>query len=455
MKEDSKFELMRKDLLNRISTVDDVAKLDNAFEKDFFVLIQFCSLTLIDGDDNYFGNFLLMVERRIKYDLKTATAIQFALSNFIIYFNPYIILQCSLKEILALIKHDIYHILSNHIIRERKLRNVYSKLAINLALDISINGYIRNLPLWAETVSKVELSYNIDLPDEAPIEEYARLIQIALDKKEKSKKTGEEDAIVKEHLIEGAHDIWELSDGSNESQLNEMTKVIATKAGKNKIPSSVEDLLFQLQKTPQIPWSSYLKRYIKTISSGKKKVSTRRNRRQPDRLDLKGELKNYKPKLIVALDISGSISEEEIKIAISEVFSISKAIGTEITIIECDSEIRRVYNAKSPKEIKAKLETKGGTKFSPVVDFMNKKNMKNSLLIYFTDGCGEKELSKVPRGYNILWVLSGKNEELSLTKPYGIVKRLKEIKIDEKEDIFYMKNEFKDNVWMWAASAVL
>lgn len=455
MYKDDKYELMRSDLFNRLSSVDDISNLDKEFEKDFFRLIEYCNLKLMDGDDNYFGNFLLLIERRIKYDLKTSTAIQPRLSNFIIYFNPYIILECSLKEVLALIKHDIYHILSNHIVREKKLRGKYSKLAINLALDISINGYIRNLPLWAESVSKVSLSYNVDLPEDAPFEEYARLIQNALDKKERNNKTGEEDGVVKEHLIEGAHDIWVESDDISELELKEITKSVSVKAGKTKIPSQVEELLSNLYKKSEVSWSNYLKRYIKTIPSGRKKVSTRRNRRQPKRLDLKGELGRYEPKIVVALDTSGSITQEEIRGAIKEIFAISKNINTQITIIEFDTEIRRCYKAKSQKEINYKLETKGGTKFSSVVQYMNTTNMKNSVLIIFTDGCGEKELIKAPKEYNILWVLSGKEEKLSLVKPYGVVKRLKEVKTDEKEDILYMKNEFKDNVWMWAASAVL
>lgn len=451
----NKFETLRSDLFNRLHSSDDIIEDDKDFERDFIKLIELSNLMLMDGDDNYFGNFLLLIKRRIRYDIKTATAIKAEFSNFIIYFNPYIILDCNLKQVLALIKHDIYHILSNHIIREKSLRNKYSKTAINLALDISVNGYIRNLPLWAETVSKVKLSYNIDLPDDAPVEEYARLIQAAIDKKEIKDNFGEESDLIKGHSIDGAHDVWEESEDITELQLKEMTKSIALKAGKSKIPASVEELLYKMQKAPQISWENYLRRYIKTIPRGRKKVSTRRNRRQPDRLDLRGELGSYKPKIIVALDISGSMSQEEIEAAICEVFSIAKTVNVEITIIECDSEIRRVYKVKSHKEIKHKLETKGGTKFSPVIEYMNIKNMKNSILIYFTDGLGENELLKTPKGYKILWILSGKGENLSLVKPYGVVKSLKEIGNEEKEDILYMKNEFKDSVWMWAASAVL
>ena len=49
--------------------------------------------------------------------------------------------------------------------------------------------------------------------------------------------------------------------------------------------------------------------------------------------------------------------------------------------------------------------------------------MRNVILIYFTDGVGEKELEIRPINKNTIWVLTGK-EELSLGKPYGSIKRI-------------------------------
>lgn len=44
--------------------------------------------------------------------------------------------------------------------------------------------------------------------------------------------------------------------------------------------------------------------------------------------------------------------------------------------------------------------------------------------MYFTDGNGEAKLLTVPKGYQILWVISGKGDTLSLQQPYGVVKKL-------------------------------
>jgi len=167
-----------------------------------------------------------------------------------------------------------------------------------------------------------------------------------------------------------------------------------------------------------------------TVEANKKKTITRRNRRQPNRLDLRGELRGHRAEIAVAIDISGSISDEEFKQAIKEVLSIVKNYNQEITIIECDKEIRRTYKVKSVKDVKDRMATGGGTEFSPVFQYANNKNI--NLLVYFTDGKGEERLKVVPKGYNILWVISGRGDELSVLKPYGAVKKLSKVEVKEE-----------------------
>ncbi|MDF2596853.1 MAG: hypothetical protein K0R69_3194, partial [Clostridia bacterium] len=68
--------------------------------------------------------------------------------------------------------------------------------------------------------------------------------------------------------------------------------------------------------------------------------------------------------------------------------------------------------------------------FTPVFEYVNKK--KINLLVYFTDGKGEEKLRVIPRGYKILWVISGRGDKLSLKESYGAVKKLS--KVESKEN---------------------
>ena len=61
-----------------------------------------------------FGQFLVKMERDIKiwyYLAHTATAPM--LKGYKIYFNPLLFLECN-KEMIALFKHEIYHIMYGH-----------------------------------------------------------------------------------------------------------------------------------------------------------------------------------------------------------------------------------------------------------------------------------------------------------------------------------------------------
>lgn len=51
---------------------------------------------------------------------------------------------------------------------------------------------------------------------------------------------------------------------------------------------------------------------------------------------------------------------------------------------------------------------------------------------FFTDGLGEKELKIQPYSYKTIWVLTGRDQELSLENHMGIVVKLNN-SIDKKE----------------------
>ena len=70
-----------------------------------------------------------------------------------------------------------------------------------------------------------------------------------------------------------------------------------------------------------------------------------------------------------------------------------------------------------------RTSVKYSTKFSPVFRYIKERKLRNSVLIYFTDGVGEKELEVKPFKNNTIWVLTG-DEDLSLEKPYGEIKKI-------------------------------
>lgn len=408
--------------------------------EEFFKIIDKVTFGLMEEEDNFYGYFLFQMEREIRFDITSATGVNFKNAKYYIYFNPVIFLKLNIKQMESTIKHEILHILSMHLIRAKELRGRYSIISINLAMDIVVNQYLDNLPPYSITLMYVNNKYNLELEPYKNFEYYVTRIQDELNLLEEDKH-GEVDDMEMENSPYTTHDMWLENNDIDNKTLRDFTEKYINNATKGKIPSYISDLINNLSaEDAEISWQLYLKKILGRNNSKKKKTITRKNRRQPDRLDLKGELKKKTCKIFVAFDESGSISNEEFRQAVIEVLDIVKKYREKITIIECDREIKRVYEVQSEKDIKNRVVTGGGTRFTPVFEYANKARC--DLLIYFTDGKGEKNLEIVPKSYRVIWVISGVGDELSVEKPYGIVKKLKKINIiDDNIDLKDLKTD--------------
>lgn len=421
------------------------------FKESFFSLIDKVSLSLMEEKEHFYGYFLFQMAREIRFHLSSPSGVNFKGAQYVIYFNPLLFLTLNLKQMETTIKHEIHHILSLHLVRAKELKGRYSTLALNMAMDIVVNKYLDYLPPYATTLKQVNSKYGLQLEPYEPFEYYAEKLQIAIDLLDEDEEGEEDDCDPNENMAyspQKTHDLWEESNEIDEKVIKAFTEKMITHAQKASIPAHLEGMIAALKNSKgELPWHLYLNRLMGTVESNKKKTITRRNRRQPERLDLRGQLRNHKAEIAVALDISASMSQEEFNQAIKEVLHIVKNYNHEITLIECDDQIRRAYKVRSIQDIKERMSTSGSTRFTPVFDYANKKNM--NLLVYFTDGAGEDKLQVIPRGYQVLWVISGRGDSLSVKESYGVIKKLSKIEIkdtvldmsDVRSDGYSMNNQ--------------
>ena len=418
------FEEQRKKLLKKLSEIKNINDINSSFEKEFFELVNDVIINMIDGEDNFFGSFMLRIERKLRYDISWPLATISKVSGFVMYFNPFLFINYSKKEMAALFKHEIYHMMYFHYDRQKELKDKFSNEAVALALDISVNQFIKNLPLDAKRIDIVNIEYGLDLEKNKSVEEYAFSIQKVLNKKEKKEKvvTKDNDYVFKEIDIGEAHKLWDNIEVSSEN-INNNVKKVALSLKDKAIPEDLKNVIKKYYEKEELNWKQILKRMIPSVNSGYKKTTTRRNRRQPERLDLRGTLPKSIPEIIIAIDISASMTDEDIRKILIEVLAICRSKNAKITIVECDNEIRRIYSLKSENDIRKRIKNNGSTAFSPVFKYMRERKMRNSVLVYFTDGVGEKNLSVKPINNKVIWVICGK-EELSLNKYVGIVKHI-------------------------------
>ena len=416
------FEERKQQLLKEAYSLEKKLQFNNNYKNRFFELIEDIILYMLQVQDVFFGQFMLRVIRDININLTVPIATIPKRNNFIMYFNPFLLLQCTKKEMAALFKHEIYHIMNSHFEREKKLRNRFSKEAIGAALDISINQYIRDMPSYSQKLNSINMEYNLSLQENRSIEEYAEEIYKSIKSRIKKTKISEDNEFKYEIDITKAHELWEEIQISEED-IKSLTKKTAISAYNKNIPKGLENIILAYEEKAEIPWQTVLKSILPTVKSGYKKTITRRDRRQPERLDLRGKLPKSQTELIVAIDISASMKEEDMHKILVEILSITSGTKNKITIIECDNEVRNIYELKNEKDIHKRTRDNGSTKFTPVFQYILDNNLRNAVLIYFTDGVGEKELGLKPINKKIIWVVSG-NEELSLNNSYGDIKRI-------------------------------
>ena len=392
--------------------------------------------SLLLEEDQFFGYFYLQMAHRIRFDMTSAFGINLKQGGYVLYVNPFILLRQPPDVMKDGIKREILHIISAHLMRVKTLSQSFNKTAVHMAMDMVVNDYLEHVDRDAVTVANVNERFRLMLKRFRTIEYYAKAIDNAM--KEKPELfvpvDNSDTAVAMEFDPQTSHDIWDESDSIDTDTMDQITERYINEASKGDMEGYVKSLIDTFQKTRRaLPWYFYLKKLMGKVASGYKKTTMRRNRRQPERLELSGTLRQHKANVWVALDMSGSITDAEFTNALEQVLQIVHAYNHRITVVECDNEVRRTYTMESVKDVKPRLDVRGATAFSPVFSLANQNRV--DLLVYFTDGKGEERLREAPKGYKVLWVLTGEKPQLSLHNPYGMVRELGYVGVDETQDI--------------------
>ena len=448
-------ETIREELYSQCLLLDEEAASDKSFNKSFEHFWQELIMDMLTGEGSFYANFIIELSRKIDYTLIEPLSTEPVFNHFQLSINPRLVLECTIREIQALLKHEVYHIISLHHVRAAKLLREYSRLAVNLAMDISVNQYVINLPLRSKTIETVQRSYNLYLSENLPLETYADLIQQAINKK-KHVNASDEHNDYKQLLnnnVENFHEKW-LNPSirvSEEDQIKIIDKIMDDM--KNLIiPEGAALIIDNMGIKPHISWEKALCKILGSTSWNKKKTIMRRDRRMPDRLDLRGKITHFISEVIVAIDKSGSMNEKEIDNILAEVGSLVRNYNSKITVIECDDEIRNIYKLSRATKHIVKPKSNGKTRFAPVFEYLQKRNLKDVLLIYFTDGAVEKDLNDEIMHNKTLWVITASDGKLSLDNAPGPIYKLKVSKNLDEDTIplELLKSEMKEIRSEWA-----
>ncbi len=158
---------------------------------------------------------------------------------------------------------------------------------------------------------------------------------------------------------------------------------------------------------PQLPWRLLLARYMTAVA--RDDFSYMRPSRREGEFILPS-LRSNQVELVVALDTSGSIQDQEMGEFLAEINALKGQMRARVTLLACDSSIAEgapwVYEAWEEFELPTKITGGGGTSFEPVFEWLAEKGVQPDLLVYFTDAQGA--FPKQEPAYPVIWLVKGK-----------------------------------------------
>lgn len=412
----------------------------------------------------FYGLFLIMMNKVWKENLDTAGVSKNGI-NTQLAINPDFWESLSSEYRIGILKHELLHIAFQHLTlrdkyKDHKLFNIAADLEINQYIDrVYLPGgnypdkktYEEDIKIFVDSVKEKLEKGEIDqkearkqlikVPSRALfLEDFEDKDGNPLDPKkgtdyyydklsETIDQTGNSSCSnLNDLLNNGDSDAvkiephWEHSTWKEFDDLSEAEKKMIQK----QIDYQLKELVDQVQKSrgnipgelagyiaglfEEIPPKFDWKGYLRMFTGGSVKTYTKKTRRKLSRRysENPGLRIKQKKHILVAIDTSGSVSNDELVEFFNEINHMHKT-GADVTVIQCDTSISHIGAFKKPEDGKIKVHGRGGTSFQPPVDYFNEHKREFSCMIYLTDGEASAPDPK-PRG-RCLWVLSSRSQE--------------------------------------------
>ncbi|BAP84726.1 hypothetical protein LOOC260_101480 [Paucilactobacillus hokkaidonensis JCM 18461] len=390
-----------------------------------------------------FGEVLIQIPRYYNTNLNGAMGFKWSETQLNLTINPMNLL-ISVRywhELIALLKHEVLHVVWQHPLRYQGSINQNN---VALATDVSVNQYLAEVPRGTVTLKDLEKLLDKKLPQNADSGTYLQIIQSNKinshdDGKKGDNKLDTDQRFKKEKQISGSgagvsldvHDGWSNNTEQHDSltQQTAQLKQILSQAWQSTpdrdrglLPGKLKQQLEQVDQTTVFNWKQLIKRSIGNLPQGKRPSYSRFNRRQPLRMDLPGQVTNLVTKIDVFVDNSGSMGDKEISFLLNQIKGIVEATETQTTVFTFDAKVHsdESYELQSQNQIQFKRIGGGGTSFQSIFTYLkaNQRTNNDTLAIILTDGWGEESINNY-HFTNVIWVLTTSIDQFSIKHSIG------------------------------------
>lgn len=329
-----------------------------------------------------------------------------------IMYNPDFFKALTVKERIGLLAHETWHIALSHMLRigdrDKILFNMAGDYVINLMLDKA--GF--TLPKEALLDNKyrdwstIQVYDDLVLNKKKPPENYQPDI-IELEDSP-GNDPGDKDKSGNTQLAQTNVSKKELEETIKNILVKAATQSKMQKDEPGSIPGEVERMIDELIN-PKLDYTELLRRFMDSHIKDDYSWGRPNRRYLPD-FYLPSQNSEALSSLTIAIDTSGSITDDDMLKMLSEINHIYEHYKPEIlTILDCDWEIHNIHEVTRDSNIEItqlRFSGGGGTSFKPVIDYC--KEHETKVLVYFTDLYASPV--KEDPGFPIVWLCYSDHE---------------------------------------------
>lgn len=166
---------------------------------------------------------------------------------------------------------------------------------------------------------------------------------------------------------------------------------------------------------PRLDWRELLRRFLESRVDNDSTWSTPNRRYLHQNLYLPSRREPSLPRLVLAVDSSGSVDEAKLAAFCAELSAILDDYDTTLTVLFHDTGVRDEQTfGRRDLPFTLTPQGGGGTDYRPVCEYIERENLDPVCLLWFTDlECGS--FPEEPE-YPVLWITSGREDN---APPFG------------------------------------
>jgi predicted metal-dependent peptidase len=323
----------------------------------------------------------------------------------------------------GVVKHEMLHVIFRHLFVKEPFLD---PLLLNVAFDLVVNQYVERARLPDDSIFLESFPALALQPGQTWFYYYKKLEDLRQGGGGQASGSPEQDLLNNIRSDTNGlerHQPWreiqsrsELERDAAELHLDSLLQTAHQRTSAHAwgaLPGEIREHLEKklLRSAPLLNWKLALRLFAESAAKTRLKSTIKRPSKRYGTVP--GTLIRHRRRLLVVIDTSGSIGQEDFAAFFNEIFHLWRA-GASVEIIEADTQVyhQYPYRGTAPEAVSGR----GGTDFNAALEQANR--IRPDGLIFFTDGYADQP--RVRPRIPVLWVITPRGLEAKMPAWAGL-----------------------------------